>query len=343
MIKRAGSVAGEPVYEATLQVENQRVAILNYGCIVRRWQYLQLNQGQLRHERDLILGFNNVDEYTEAARYFGTVVGRVANRTSRGRFTINNRTCQLSINDGVHHLHGGRRGLAQRVWSMELDSALQCVRLSYDSPEGEEGYPGNVAFEVIYQLTPKGLHCEMNGKPDSPTPINLAQHNYYNLDGRGNILDHTLTLCSDSYLPVDSGLIPLGSLDPVAGTRFDFRQAKSIGEADPEGLGTDHNLVLRAGRDRALPAATLHSGDGQMTLDILTDQPGMQVYTAATLTTPGKGFDGQEFGPFAGVCLEAQGFPDAVNNPDFPSVMSTPDNPYKQSLSLQISETATRV
>lgn len=337
MIRKVGSVDGASVYEATLQVENQRVVILNYGCIVRRWQFLGHAAGSAERPRDLVLGFDSVNDYQEGAQYFGTVVGRVANRTCLGRFRLNGDSYQLSINNGEHHLHGGSRGLGQRVWSMEADSAQQQVRLTYESPAGEEGYPGGVTFEVFYRLTSAGLQCDMRAMPDIPTPINLAQHNYYNLNGFGDVLDHTLLVAADRYLPVDDALIPLGMEKGVDGTRFDFRQPVAIGAADPQRLGVDHNLALRKNQDAALPAATLYSGDRRIKLDVFTDQPGIQVYTAAQMSIPNAGKEGRKYGPYAGVCLEAQGFPDALNNPDFPSIICTPDKPYRQMLNLHLS------
>lgn len=337
MIKTVGKIAGNTIQEAVLQVENQRIAILNYGCIIRRWQIADASLSNAEHARDLILGFDTLEGYSNRSRHFGTVAGRVANRTHLGQFHLQDQRHQLSVNDGAHHLHGGCIGLGQRVWSMEADSAQQRVRLTYDSPQGEEGYPGAVAFVVDFQLTTRGLLCEMHGMPDSPTPVNLAQHNYYNLDGAGDALDHTLTLQADHYLPVDSDLIPQGSVAPVADTRFDFRQPLSLRSADPERLGVDHTLVLGDQRDQSAPAASLCSSDGRVALDVVTDQPGIQVFTAAALSIPEAGIGGRKFGPYAGVCLEAQGFPDALNNPQFPSIICSPENPYRQSLKLNVS------
>lgn len=332
-MKVVGRHDGREVIEHTLECGAQRVSVLNYGCVVRRWIF-DTKTGP----RDLVLGFDGFDPYPEHSKSFGIIAGRVANRTHNGRFQLNGKSYQLTQNDGRHHLHGGNIGLGKRVWQMDVHSENNSVCLTYFSPEGEEGYPGNVTFEVEYQLNRSGLVCEMRGIPDSPTPINLAQHNYYNLDGGGDIRDHSLQVDALSYLPVDNELIPTGAPDSVDGTRFDFRNIKRISEADPEKRGHDHNLVLNNSRDIAEPAAQLTSSDGLLTLSLMTDQPGIQLYTAATLSMDVAGIEGRQYQQFGGICLEAQHYPDSLNNSTFPDIICTPDNPYSQKLLLLLEE-----
>jgi len=329
--KVVGKHHGRDIVEVTLQRDGQRVHILNYGCVVRRWVY-DLPSGK----RDLVLGFDRFEDYPPYSRSFGIIAGRVANRTRSGQFQLAGQTYQLSTNSGGHHLHGGVVGLGERVWATDVDAAMQRVRFSYQSPSGEEGYPGHVSFTVQYQLDADGLHCDMRALPDSPTPINLAQHNYYNLDGYGDIRNHTLQVDADYYLPVDDELLPIGQSAQVDGTRFDFRTPIAVTRADPLSIGHDHTLVLNPARDPCQPSATLNSSDGEIVLSLITDQPGLQLYTAKALKVATRGYENRRFPPFAGICLEAQHFPDSLNNPEFPSIIKTPDQPYRQRLSMRM-------
>jgi len=331
LLKVVGKYDGKDIVEATLQCGTQQVHILNYGCVVRRWTV-----NTIQGLRDIVLGFDQFDDYPRYSPSFGIIAGRVANRTRLGRFTLQGQQHQLSINNGKHHLHGGVNGLGRRVWSLETDSAAQTVCLQYRSADGEEGYPANVVFELLFRLDESGLHCEMFGQPDAPTPINLAQHNYYNLNGRGDIRDHSLQIDAAYYLAVDDELIPNGDRIAVNATSFDFRKRTTIRDADPQRLGHDHNMILSQHRDRSSPAATLISSDGLVRLSVMTDQPGLQLYTARALNVPVAGIDGYRYPPFGGICLEAQQFPDSLNHQEFPSIICTPDNPYCQRLSMLV-------
>jgi aldose 1-epimerase len=198
------------------------------------------------------------------------------------------------------------------------------------------GYPGAVDFEVRYSLEGSRLTLEMLGQVDRPTPINLAQHNYYNLDGTGDIMNHRLQIAADSYTPVDATQIPTGAIDPVDGTQLDFREMATIGSRDPGRIGADHNLMLRAGGDVEAAAATLISDETGLRLDVYTDQPAIQLFTAQTMQIDVPGHDGTTYSPFGGVCLEAQHAPDSLNRPEWPSIIATPDTPYRQILGLNI-------
>ncbi|MBX2826148.1 MAG: galactose mutarotase [Gammaproteobacteria bacterium] len=331
MIRTIGELAGKAVQEAVLRAGDHRVCILNYGCVIRQWQ-LQL-PGELR---ELVLGFEQFADYPLYSRCFGILAGRVANRTRAGQFELDAQHYQLSLNEGAHHLHGGDPGLGGRLWQIKVNADATEARLHYHSPDGEAGYPGNVDFTVIFTLGIDGLRCEMRATPDRPTPVNLAQHNYYNLDGGGKVLEHTLQLAADRYMPVDHELIPTGELRTVSGSRFDFREAKKIAAMDKDCQGYDHNMVLCEQRDRSVAAATLVSSDGLVELQVTTSEPGIQLYTAAGLDVPVPGLGGAKYSSFGGICLEAQHFPDSLNHPEYPGIICTREQPYHQSLHLGI-------
>lgn len=329
MHRRVGRHQGRDVVEATLENSRHRVHILNFGSVVRRWV--------VGGEHDIVLGFDSFADYPIHSKSFGIVAGRVANRTQYGRFSLNGESYQLAVNQGGHHLHGGNTGLGERVWDLDVDESGNRIRLNYFSPHGEEGYPANVHFSLIWSLDGDGLHCEMRAVPDKPTPINLAQHNYYNLDPDAkDIRNHSLFVDADKFLAVDEELIPTGEQLSVADTRFDFRTPVQISTRDPLSHGHDHTMVLRRGREVMKPAAQLVSPDGRITLSIITDQPGIQLYTAAALSATRMGINGKPFVPFGGICLEAQHFPDSLNHSDFPCIICDPEQPYSQSLSMLV-------
>lgn len=335
-VKKIGRFNGQDILEADLQFGDQLVTIMNYGCVVRDWQLA--SKTGIRH---VVLGFENFDPYPEHSPSFGIIAGRVANRTAKGRFALHGDNYQLICNDGNNHLHGGISGLGKSVWTMHTDTSANALLLEYVSADKEQGYPGRVDFSVRFSLDEQGLHCCMKGVPDRPTPINLAQHNYYNLDGvseaGGSIREHTLQIDANAYLPVDVELIPLGETETVQGSRFDFQQMRSIADSDPQQLGHDHNLVLTEGLIKVgSAAATLRSTDSKVSLELITDQPGIQLYTGKKLDVAIAGHQGARFKSFAGVCLEPQGFPDALNNQEWPSIIASPEHPYVQNLTMRI-------
>jgi aldose 1-epimerase len=314
--------AGHAVEEIVLEGADAAVAILSLGCTVRDWR-IDGRNGSL----PMVLGFPRLEDYLHHARSHGALVGRVANRTARSQFVLDGVTHSLTPNEGAHHLHGGPGGLGGRIWEMEGDSATETVQLAYTSAEGEEGYPGMVDFAVTFRLEGPRLVCEMRGVPYRPTPINLANHNYYNLGGTGQVRDHVLWIAAPEYTPVDAELIPTGEILPVEGTALDFTTPREIGDTD-----LDINLVLDPERDRSKPSATAHCPRTGVTLELWTDEPGVQVFDAARMTIEAAGHEGQRYGHFAGLCLEAQHFPDSLHHPEWPSIVGTPDEPYFQRL-----------
>lgn len=328
-----GTLEGQDIIEATLRSECAQVSILNYGCLIRDWRIPTANRLV-----PVVLGFDEFEHYPEYSPSFGIIAGRVANRTARGRFQLNGRQYQLPVNNGLNHLHGGFTGLGRRIWTLETDTAATSVQLTYHSAEGEEGYPGAVDFSVTFQLDGPRLTCEMTGIPDAPTPINLAQHSYYNLDGTGDVRDHLVKIAAHSYTPVDASQIPTGEILPVKNSRFDFTTPVSFNENDPDGLGVDHNLVLDPARDPGAPTATLYSARSNLELKLWTKEPGLQIFNAPEMNIPVAGINGENYRPFSGVCLEAQHFPDSLNRPGWPGIIRSPDNPYYQKLVVEIAE-----
>ncbi len=318
--------AGRAVEEVTLESADAAVSILSLGCVTRDWR-IDGSRGSL----PMVLGFPRLQDYLQHAKSHGALVGRVANRTAGSSFTLDGRRYDLLPNDGPNHLHGGPGGLGNRIWQMETDSGSGTLYLFHTSPDGDQGYPGAVEFSASFRLEGPRLICEFSGRPDRPTPINLANHNYYNLGGAGQVKDHQLWIDATGYTPTDAALIPTGEILPVEGTAYDFTSVREI--ADTE---LDINLVLRPDRDRKRPAARAHCPRTGATLEMWTDEPGVQVFDAFPMTIGTPGHEDQIYGPYAGLCLEAQHLPDSLHNPEWPSIICTPEAPYFQRLVIEI-------
>jgi len=318
----------------TLTNANGLVAkIITYGAIVTELHVPDKN-GTLG---DVVLGFDNLDQYVKGHPYFGAIVGRVANRIALGKFTLNGKDYTLAVNNSPNHLHGGVKGFDKVVWKAEPTRSKDgpAVKLTYRSPDGEEGYPGNLDVTVVYTLTNKNaLRIEYTATTDQDTPVNLTNHSYFNLAGQGDIGSHELLLNADRYTPTDDTLIPTGEIKPVKGTPLDFTTAHPIGDhlaevgGDPKGY--DHNYVLNGGGKNLTLAARVYEPTTGRVLEMYTTEPGVQLYTGNFLdgTLTGKG--GIVYKQHSAFCLEAQHFPDSVNHPDFPSVILKPGKIYRQ-------------
>jgi aldose 1-epimerase len=307
--------------------------IITYGARVTEL-HVPDKSGQMG---DVVLGFDNLDSYLKDNPYFGAIVGRVANRIAKGKFTLDGKDYTLAVNNGPNSLHGGIKGFDKVIWAAEPVESKEgpAMKLSYLSPDGEEGYPGNLHVSVVYTLTNKnGLRIEYTATTDKDTPVNLSNHSYFNLAGQGDILHQVLMLAADRYTPVDDTLIPTGEIKPVQGTPMDFTTGHPIGDhitevgGDPKGY--DFNYVLNSGGKRFALAARAYDPTSGRVLEMSTTEPGVQFYTGNFLdgTLTGKG--GWVYQQHDAFCLEAQHFPDAVNHPNFPSIILKPGQTYRQ-------------
>ncbi len=322
---------GRPVDEFTLALPGQlSVKLISLGGIVTSIT-MPDREGK---EEDIVLGFATLPSYLAGHPYFGCITGRVANRIANGRCTVEGKELVLARNNNAHHLHGGERGFDKQLWAGARfrDERGAGVVFTRRSPHGEEGYPGNLDCEVRYLLTTKGdLEIHYEAVTDKPTLVNLTHHSYFALQGRGNgdVLDQELMLRAGRYTPGGPELVPNGAIANVAGTPFDFADYRRIGERIEAAGGYDLNYALdHEGRGVELAAVLLHRKNGR-SLEVWTDQPGLQLYTGNFLD--GSLRDGPHvYGKHAGVCLEAQRFPDAPHHPHFPSLLLRPGETYRQ-------------
>lgn len=331
---------GERVDEYTLSSGNGVTAhILTWGGIIRTLT----TPDKTGRTADIVLGFDSLAAYEDRHPYFGTITGRVANRIASGRFSLDGKTYSLAINNGPNHLHGGINGFDRKNWKAHTETTPEAVSLilSHVSPDGDEGYPGAVSVEVRYTMHSKNtLRVDYRATTTKATPINLTNHAYFNLAGHasGDILQQHLQIFADSYLPVDENLIPIGTVAPVQNTPFDFRQPHSIGEHIAEvGLGYDHNFVLGLSSHGLRRAAYAWDPASGRSLEVTTTQPGIQFYTGNYLSDKEVGKGGVPYKKHAGFCLETQGFPDAINQPNFPSTVLKPGEEYAHTTILSFS------
>jgi aldose 1-epimerase len=308
--------------------------VMTYGALITELRTPD-RQGQMD---DIVLGFDNLESYLKGHPYFGAVVGRYANRIAKGKFTLEGQSYTLAINNDPNALHGGLKGFDKVVWAAEPVPVKNgvAIRFNYTSPDGEEGYPGNLVIRVTYTLTDANeLIMDYEAKTDRATIVNLTNHSYFNLAGEGDILGHELMLNAAHYTPVDDTLIPTGEITPVKGTPMDFTSPKPIGrdlgELTNVPQGYDHNFVLnRAGKGLAL-CARVHEPKTGRTLEILTTQPGVQFYSGNFLDGTLTGKRGIVYQKHYGFCLETQHYPDSPNQPRFPSVVLRPNQTYQHS------------
>jgi aldose 1-epimerase len=335
-----GTVDGKPVTLYTLtNARGMVVKITDYGCIVTEIHVPDKN-GTMA---DVALGFDNLKGYLGKSPFFGAVAGRVANRIAKGKFSLDGKDYTLAVNNGPNALHGGLKGFDKKVWQFRAGEQIPgfpTVDFHYKSPDGEEGYPGNLDAYVSYRLgDDNDLRIDYFATTDKATPVNLTNHSYFNLAGQGDgtILDHIVTMAADKFTPVDDTLIPTGEMKSVKGTPFDFTTPRAIGErirqVGGNPVGYDHNFVLRQPRgDSNMPALGVRVKDPKSgrVLEMFTTEPGVQFYTGNFLdgTVAGKG--GVKYPQYGGFCLEAQHFPDSINNSKFPSVVLRPGRQYQQ-------------
>jgi aldose 1-epimerase len=308
-----------------------RAKITNYGAILVSLEVPD-RDGK---PADITLGYDKIDGYLTRHPYFGSTVGRYANRIGGAKFKLKDVEYKLATNNGSNHLHGGIKGFDKVLWKLEdikAESDKALLKLSYLSKDGEEGYPGNLACTVTYTLTKTNeLKIDYEAETDKATIINLTNHSYWNLAGQGNgdILGHELMLNADKYTPVDEGLIPTGEIRSVKDSPMDFTQPMTIGSriGQVEG-GYDHNYVLNSGGGRLALCAKVSEPTSGRIMEIHTTEPGVQFYTGNFLDGSITGKSGKVYKKHYGFCLETQHFPDSPNKPDFPSVVLNPGDKY---------------
>lgn len=295
---------------------DMRVSVLNYGAITQGWWYKDV---------PLVLGFDDPTTYFTDTSYMGAIVGRVANRIGGAQFNLEGSHIELSANEGENTLHGGVDGLSKQFWNLEQIASNEAV-LSYHSWEGESGFPGEVRFEVRISLESPRLSYTFTALPSQPTPISLTQHNYYTLGSSEGVDAHKLKLASNQYLELADLGVPTGRQCATAGSQLDFSTPKSIGRVRE---GIDHYFCFDQDRDLNAPVAVFSAPSG-LALLAYSDQPGAQIYSGAKLAKPLCGS--------SGLCIEPSGYPNAPNIPSFPPIIVTPEEPYRQMLTLEVAE-----
>ncbi|KAG4182048.1 hypothetical protein ERO13_A09G020000v2 [Gossypium hirsutum] len=290
---------------------------------------------------DIVLGYDDVKEYMSDANYFGSVLGRVANRIAGAKLPLNGAQFTLPANDGKNTLNGGPKGFSDIIWEMkkiEKDAEDPTIVFAYHSKDGDEGFPGEIKVTVRYLLrSDNRLRVQLKAKSlDKPTPVNLATHIYWNLGNHdsGDILSHKLRIYAPQYTPVNEELIPTGALQPVQGTPYDFLELRTIGSGIKElQKGYDINYVIDGPNDhiKMKKTAVVKDEKSGRVMKLYTNQPGVQFNSGSRINNV-KGKGGVIYKPHAGLCLQTQGFPDAVNHPNFPSQIITPEKPYKHKI-----------
>jgi len=330
---------GRPVDLYTLRnAGGMEARICNYGGIVVSLSV----PDRLGRPGDVVLGYETLAEYEKNNPYFGCLVGRYGNRIAGGKFVLDGREYALATNDGPNHLHGGVRGFDKVVWQarpLETPSG-PALELRYRSPDGEEGYPGNLDVTAVYTLTQDNeLRLDYTAVTDRPTIVNLTHHSYFNLAGRGDILSHEVMIRAERFTPVDKTLIPTGELRPVAGTPFDFNTPTAIGariDQDDEqlrfGRGYDHNWVISKPMGELGLMARVYEAESGRVMDVLSTEPGLQFYSGNFLDGTIRGKGGRVYGFRNGFCMEPQHYPDSPHHPEFPSVVLRPGETYRNTI-----------
>lgn len=325
--------AGEPVERITLTQGKLSCTVLTLGATLQALVVPDRDGNPV----DVVLGYETLEEYLDQDGYLGAVVGRYANRIAKGRFTLEGKEYALAVNNGPNHLHGGLVGFSYLVWAVE-ELSEDRLTLSLTSPDGQEGYPGNLTVRVTYLLTENALELQYSAQADRATPCNLTNHSYFNLAGQdgGPVLDQEVALWAAYYTPTDPTSIPTGEIVPVEGTPMDLRQSTPIGAHidDPfdqlaQAKGYDHNYVVDGEPGTMRPFARCVSHRTGIVLVGETTMPGVQLYTANFLQEGRRGKAGAVYAPRHAFCLETQFYPDSPNRPEFPSAVLEPGRVYR--------------
>jgi aldose 1-epimerase len=335
---------GTPVEIYTLRnAKGVEARISNYGGIVVSLKVPD-RAGRMG---DVVLGYDTLAEYVKDSPYFGCLVGRYGNRIAKGQFRLDGKVYTLATNNGPNHLHGGVKGFDKVVWQARSTKGPYgpALELTYVSADGEEGYPGALTVRAVYTLTDdSALRLDYTATTDKPTVVNLTQHSYFNLAGKGDVLGHEVLINADRFTPVDDTLIPTGELRPVPGTPFDFRVPKTIGarigQDDPQlkfGNGYDHNWVITKPPGQLTLHARVYEPTSGRVLEVFSTEPGLQFYSGNFLDGTLKGKGGWVYQFRHGFCMEPQHFPDSPNKPLFPTVVLRPDEVYHNTIVYRLS------
>lgn len=332
---------GVDLYTLTNQ-HGMEVSISTYGGAITRL----LVSGSCGARADVVLGYDTLDEYLHDDCYFGCIVGRVANRIGGARFVLDGVEYVLDCNHGDHQLHGGAGGFNTRVWQAEVSEGAEGLQLALScvSEDGDQGFPGRLETTVTYTLADDGLRMEFKAVTDKRTPVTLTNHTYFNLSGypASNCLDHVVTIPASRYLVADREQIPTGQISEVAGTALDFTAPVALGSHIDDsfepiviGQGYDQFFVLDDDSPAVRLAARVYEPSSGRVLEVHTDQPGVQLYSGNHMPTSLRGKLGASYPRRGGVCLEPQGYPGALNIPEFPTIVVEPDVPYKKIIAYQ--------
>ncbi len=320
---------GEGIYLFTLRNEKgTSVSITNYGAIITSFILKNPRYGS----KDIVLGFDKVEdylaeEYLVGYPYFGSAIGRYGNRIKNGEFHIDGKKYTVARNKGNDHLHGGIEGFDKKVWEFESGNDQQ-LRLKYLSPDGEEGYPGNLEAVIHFELTNDDeLIYEYFATTDQPTAVNLTHHSYFNLDGKGHIGSQQVKINASSILEQDDNFVVTGNEIPVEENRYDFRKFKRIDKDWDAADGYDQSFVLDKNDNSCTLAAEAYSETSQIKLEVYTTEPLVHYYTGKWIA-PMVGKNGDSYGPFSGFCFETQKHPNAINIPSFPNTILRPGENY---------------
>ena len=333
-VKAFGNFEGKRVDQFTLtSASGVEVDLINWGVTVRDWRVPV--RGDMR---SVVLGLERFDDYPKHSPHFGSLAGRVANRIAGASFEMGGKTYTLPANENGSTLHGGPEGIGRLVWDTDINSTGAAVRFSLVSPDGAMGFPGALALTATYTLSGNRLKLELGATTDRPTPVSLVQHQYFNLGTSEHVLDHRYRLAAAAFTEVDDKLIPTGNIiEAKPGAERDFRTARTLRDAGGKPIDYDGNWVLDTGRDPADPVAIVTAPDGELTLTLKTDRPGLQFYNGVMTNVAVSGLGGKRYGQYSGFCIEDQAFPDALHHPHFPNIIITPDRPYSHWCESEIS------
>jgi len=335
------SLSGEVVKLFTIKTKKGLIAsITDFGGIVTKLLIFDREENLV----DIVLGFNDIETYLEENIYAGAIVGRIAGRLAKGQVVIDGEVCQLTLNEGENHLHGGHIGFDKRIWHTEIieKDGEKSLKLTYLSPDGEEGFPGNLNTSVIYSLTDeKGLEISYEAHTDKTTPLCLTNHIYFNLEGENSgrsVLNHELQIEADVFIETNKKMMPTGKILPVSFEENDFRESRLVGEIFKEELMENgDNYLLHKKRSEINNVAVIKNNATGIQMKIFTTTTNLQIYPGTWLQTKKPGKSGFHYKKYGGICFECQGFSDAMSHKGFESILLEPNEKFEQVVAYKFS------